>query len=289
RLDVRERAPGGGALLETVVRQAGQAGAVQLDQEQIAVGLRLARQRYLLGRVASPLAGEDEPLAGGRKVRVVVPATPADQLAQAGAILTDEPDVEVALAVAGERDPLAGWRPVTHGVGPLPLGKATDVRAVAGHEIEVLRAVAAGAEDELLAVGGIRGKAVVAGVGREGLVTAAVGADGGDVHLAFRPLEDGTEGEGDAVAVMRPRDAKECPRFAVVQRAAARAVEVHHVETGKAAAGQGEALAIWGKGWKGPREAQQPQVGVRRGGPQLDVGDDEVGRRLVVDDVAAVG
>src|SRR4051794_113258 len=88
-LEVQLRPPLRRAFLEGVVRQSLQARAVGADGEQVAVGLRLARQGDLLGRVAGPLAGEAQPLAVGREVRVVVPPAAADEFPQPRAVGPD--------------------------------------------------------------------------------------------------------------------------------------------------------------------------------------------------------
>ena len=54
------------------------------------------------------------------------------------------------------------------------------------------------------------------------------------------PWNTGAEREGDPVAVVGPGDAEEARDAALVERLAAGAVDVHHVEPGEAAPGQGE-------------------------------------------------
>ena len=55
------------------------------------------------------------------------------------------------------------------------------------------------------------------------------------------PWNTGAVREGDPIAVMRPGDAEQRPRAAGMERLAARAVDVHDVEPGEAAAGQRDA------------------------------------------------
>ena len=116
------------------------------------------------------------------------------------------------------------------------------------------------AEDQPAAIGRERGEAVVAGGPGEPGEARAVGVDGGDVDLLLGPGERRPQREGDPIAMVRPRGAEEPPLQALVERPAPRAVDVHHVELGEAAAGEGQASTVRREGGEGPGQPEQPQV-----------------------------
>ncbi|CAM0146601.1 unnamed protein product [Urochloa decumbens] len=185
-------------VLERVVREPPDAGPVDVDGEDLAVGLVVVRVRDGLRGHGGVVRREHQLLGVRTEPGVVRPAAvgAVHDAAKPGAVGVDHVHGEAAGAgivpVGGERDPLAVGGPVAHGVRPGPLRQApqaTGLAVLGVHDVEVLVPGPPRPEHHPLAVRRGRRERVVPSAGGELLdrdaarVVLAAECHGHHVHL----------------------------------------------------------------------------------------------------------